>query len=116
MGSAMPTFVAPFTNSSLSNALELPMTIPCSTRARPSGRTLDAQVLKTSGQDSCEAGIQFRRCILVFKIDLIRRTHDPSTIFLFLHDFIKKLLNFCAGALGEIRLRLLGTGNAFLRL
>ena len=63
--------------------------------------------LKQAGQDSCEAGIQFRRGILVFKIDLIRRTHDPSPVFLFLHDFIKDLFDFRAGALGEIGLGLL---------
>ena len=69
-----------------------------------------------TGEDTSQAGIQPRRGVFVFKIDLIGRTHDASAVFLLLYNFLKFLLDFSPGSLGEIRLRLLGTGNAFLRL
>ena len=69
-----------------------------------------------AGEDTSEAGIELWRGILVFKIDLIGRTHDASAVFLLLYNFLKCLFDFRAGSLGDIRLCLLGTGHAFFRL
>ena len=47
-----------------------------------------------AGEDASEAGIEFWRGILVFKIDLVSRTHDASAVFLLLYNFIKFLFDF----------------------
>ena len=66
-----------------------------------------------AGEDASEAGIELWRGILVFKIDLVSRTHDASAVFLLLYNFLKLLFDFGPGSLGDIRLGLLGTGHPF---